>query len=101
MESIEELKEHLTTWLDGRIDGAVKTAVDEGNTKLMEDLDTRFATLESGINNLGGTLSEVSKDVGGVSDSIAGLVQNVLAIPTSLAQVVTDTINRLNPFHLP
>lgn len=97
MENLTELKTELTTWFDARI----KTAVDEGNTALMADLDKRFAGVEKGVSDMGVMLSAVSRDVGGVTDSVAKLMESVLAIPTSLAQTVEDTINRLNPFHLP
>lgn len=97
MESLADLKTELTEWFDERI----KTAVDEGNKDLMTDLDTRFGNLEKGVNDMGVMLSGVSRDVGGVSDSVAKLMSTVLSIPTSLAQTVEDTINRINPFRIP
>lgn len=101
MESLDELKAHLTGYLDERLDGAAKAAVAEGVKDLTSYMDSRFGTLEQGLNDMGGTLSQVSKDVGGVVDSVSKLANTVLAIPTTLAQTVEDTINRINPFHLP
>jgi hypothetical protein len=97
MESIEELKQHLTTWLDGRIDEAVKTAVAEGNKDLTAYLDTHFGKVEQGINDVGTTVDGVSKDVGTVADSLTRLATSLLAIPQSIA----DKITQLNPFHFP
>lgn len=94
MESLSELKQELTEWFDQRI----KTAVDDGNADLMKDLDTRFGTLEQGINDLGATMSDVSKDVGGVSDSVAKMATTLLAIPTQIGQEVLAAIGNLNPF---
>lgn len=101
MESIEELKTHLTTWLDGRIDEAVKTAVAEANKDLTIYLDTRFGKLEFDINNVGGVVDSMAKDLGTVVDSVTKLANTVLAIPTQIAQEVSDTLGKLNPFHLP
>lgn len=105
MESLDELKAHLTGYLDERLDGAAKAAVAEGVKDLTSYMDSRFGTLEQGLNDMGGTLSQVSKDVGGVVDSVSKLANTVLAIPTTLAQTVEDTISstigRINPFHLP
>lgn len=97
MQSIDELKDHLTTWLDGRIDEAVKTAVAEANKDLTAYLDTRFGDLEKGINDTGTMISGVSRDVGTVSDSVSKLIESVIAIPQTLA----DQIAKFNPFHLP
>lgn len=97
MESIEELKAHLTTWLDGRIDEAVKTAVAEGNRDLTAYLDTRFGNVEKGINDTGTMIGGVSRDVGTVMDSVSKLIESVVAIP----QTIVDQIAKFNPFHLP
>lgn len=97
MESLSDLKKELTEWLEEFI----RTAVDEGNKDLMNDLDTRFKSLEDGINELGITVGDVSKDVGGVANSLTGLAQQIIAIPAGIAQTITDTIKNLNPFHFP
>lgn len=97
MQSIDELKDHLTTWLDGRIDEAVKTAVAEANKDLTAYLDTRFGNVEKGINDTGTMISGVSRDVGTVTDSVSKLIESVVAIPQS----IVDQISKLNPFHFP
>lgn len=97
MNSIEDLKEHLTAWLDERIDEAVKAAVAEANKDLTAYLDTRFGNVEKGINDTGTMISGVSRDVGTVTDSMTKLAESVLAIPQSIA----DQIAKFNPFHLP
>lgn len=91
----------VQAWVDERIDKAVKTAVAEGNKDVIAYLDSRFGTLEKGINDTGVMMSAVSRDVGGVADSVSKLFDKVLAIPTAIAGQVEDTINRINPFHLP
>lgn len=97
MESLAELKKELTDWIDQRI----KTGETEANTLLMADLDTRFAKLENGLNDLGTMMSQVSKDVGGVADSVSKLFESVLAIPQSIVDQIDAAIGRINPFHLP
>lgn len=97
MDSIDELKDHLTTWLDGRIDEAVKAAVAEGNKDLTAYLDQRFGGLEHDINNVGGVVDSMAKDLGAVVDSLAQLGTSLLAIPQS----IVDKIGTFNPFHLP
>lgn len=101
MESLADLKKELTAWFDERIDHAVKTAVDQANKDLMADLDSRFGNLEKGLNDLGVMTSAVSRDVGGVSDSVARMVESVVAIPEQMAEAVTKAIGGFNPFHLP
>lgn len=97
MEGFEEMKNDITTWLDGRIDEAVKAAVAEANKDLTAYLDTRFGTLEKGINDTGVMIGGVSRDVGTVMDSVSKLIESVVAVPQS----IIDQISKLNPFRLP
>lgn len=97
MESFNEMKHDLGEWVDARIDEAVKTAVAEANKDLTEFIDTRFARVEEGLNDVGITVSGVSKDVGTMMDSVTKLFESVVAIP----QRIVDQISHLNPFHLP
>lgn len=101
--NIDDLKEHLTTWLDERIDAAVKSAVDEANKDLMADLDAKFKGVEDGLNGLGEglnglgeTVGNVSKDVNGVANSLTGLAQSIIAIP----QQIVGQIGNIFP-HFP
>lgn len=87
----------VQAWVDERIDKAVKTAVAEGNKDLTAYLDSRFGTLEKGINDTGVMVSAVSRDVGGIADSVSKLIETVVAIP----QGIMDKIGQFNPFHLP
>lgn len=97
MESLDELKEHLTTWLDGRIDEAVRTAVAEGNKDITAYLDLHFGKVEKGIDDTGVMIGGVSRDVGTVMDSVSKLIESVVAVPQS----IMDQIAKFNPFHLP
>lgn len=97
MDSIEELKEHLTAWLDARLDEAVKAAVAEANKDLTAYLDTRFGKVENDLNDVGGVVDSMAKDVAAVVDSLAQLGTSLLAIPQS----IVDRIGTFNPFHLP
>lgn len=97
MKSVDEYEAELGEWLDARVQNAVKTAIAEANTDLTAYLDTRFGKLEAGLDDVGTTVSGVSKDVGTVADSLTRLGTSLLAIPQS----IVDKLGQFNPFHLP
>lgn len=97
MESIKQYEEEFGKWIDERAANAVKAAVAEANKDLTTYLDTRFGGLEFTLNNVEGVTNSMAKDLGNVVDSVAKLVESVVAIP----QGIVDQISKFNPFHLP
>ena len=86
MESLDELKAHLTQYLDTRI----KTAIDEGNADLMKDLGPKFQSIEDNV-------AQVSKDVASVSDSVAGVINAALAPISTVLNGINAIVGRI-PF---
>lgn len=80
MESFEELKKHLTDYLDERIEVAVKAGVDEANKAVRQDI----ADLNEQVMKLPDLLSDLLRnDINAVQQGITGII---------------NTINNINPF---
>lgn len=82
MMDFEQLKEHLTAYLDERITVAVKAAVDQANTDIKADL------------------AELRTDVLGIPDDVAKVVQQEISAVGKGVNDILNTFNSLNPFRL-
>jgi uncharacterized protein YqgV (UPF0045/DUF77 family) len=92
----------ITTWIDGRIKGAVDEAVDRASKDILAALDTKLGDLEANVGAMFTTISgDVDKVAGAVTEEIHDLgdiPEQVIAKLPDFGAIINNAIRQFNPF---